>query len=121
MFLFHRLEPGASCLYFSCREGWELCENSEPGTSGRLVGQARQWQAAQGRGPASPTLSVVVAPAAVLSVGVWHTLRCEAALAGLLSFMVLEAATPVSGSENWSHLLASDFSYYLAPNDPGLP
>lgn len=45
------------------------------------MGQARQWQAAQGRGSASPTLSVVVAPAVVLSVDIWHTLHCEAALA----------------------------------------
>lgn len=42
-------------------------------------------------------------------------------LVRLVSFMVLEAATPVSGSENLDHLLASDFSFYLALNDTGLP
>lgn len=42
-------------------------------------------------------------------------------LVRLISFLGMEAATPVLASENLSHLLASDFSFYVAVSNPGLP
>lgn len=42
-------------------------------------------------------------------------------LVRLISFMGMEAATQVLDSENLSHLLAFDFSFYVALSNPDLP